>query len=92
MKAYGKTDEIAARAAEEAADVVIDRSGGPVAEPIYTYGRMRKVAKNGVGLDTIDLVAASQHKISVMITVGANALSVAEQALALMCAVARSLH
>jgi D-3-phosphoglycerate dehydrogenase len=42
-------------------------------------------------LDTIDLVAASQHKILVMITVGANALSVAEQALALMCAIARSL-
>ena len=52
---------------------------------------MKIVVKHGVGVETIDVAGASQHKIPVMIAVGANALSVAEQALALMFAVAKSL-
>jgi D-3-phosphoglycerate dehydrogenase len=91
MKPYGSAEEIAAKAAEEAADAIIVRAGGKVAGPVYGTGHVKIVVKHGVGVDTIDVPAASERKIPVMITVGANALSVAEQALALMFAVAKSL-
>jgi D-3-phosphoglycerate dehydrogenase len=54
-------------------------------------GGVKIVVKHGVGVETIDVAGASRHGIPVMIAVGANALSVAEQALALMFAVAKSL-
>lgn len=92
MKAYGTAEEIAAAAARERADAVIVRAGGRVAGPVYdTAGSVRIVVKHGVGVETIDVASASQRGIPVMIAVGANALSVAEQALALMFAVAKSL-
>lgn len=91
MKAYGTADEVAEVAARENADVVLVRSGGQVAEPVYAAGRVRIVVKHGVGVDTIDVPGASARGIPVLIAAGANALSVAEQALALMFAVAKSL-
>jgi D-3-phosphoglycerate dehydrogenase / 2-oxoglutarate reductase len=92
MKAYGTAEEIAEQAAREQADAIIVRAGGRVAGPVYDKsGSVKIVVKHGVGVETIDLAGASQHKIPVMIAVGANALSVAEQALALMFAVAKSL-
>ena len=65
-KADGKTDEIAARTAEQAADVVIVRSGGPVAELICPGSRLQIVVKNGVGLEAFNVVAANQHRIAVI--------------------------
>ena len=92
MKAYGTAEEIAAEAAKEGADAVIVRAGGRVSGPVYGQSSSVKiVVKHGVGVETIDVPGASQHGIPVMIAVGANALSVAEQALALMFAVAKSL-
>ncbi len=92
MKAYGTAEEIAEEAARAKADAIIVRAGGRVAGPVYDKaGSVRIVVKHGVGVETIDVAGASQHKIPVMVAVGANALSVAEQALALMFAVAKSL-
>ena len=92
MKAYGTEEEIAAEAAKEQADAIIVRAGGRVGGPVYEKsGGVKIVVKHGVGVETIDVAGASQHKVPVMIAVGANALSVAEQALALMFAVAKSL-
>ena len=92
MKAYGTEEEIAAEAAKEQADAIIVRAGGRVGGPVYERsGGVKIVVKHGVGVETIDVAGASQHKVPVMIAVGANALSVAEQALALMFAVAKSL-
>ena len=92
MKAYGKSEEVAEIAAREKADAIIVRAGGSVSGPVYTVSDSVKiVVKHGVGVETIDVAGASEHKIPVMITVGANALSVAEQALALMFGVAKSM-
>ena len=91
MKAYGTADEIAEVAAREDADVVLVRSGGRVSGPVYAAGGVRIVVKHGVGVETIDVPGASACGIPVLIAAGANALSVAEQALALMFAVAKSL-
>lgn len=92
MKAYGTPEEIAEIAAKERADAIIVRAGGKIAGPVYTTSESVKViVKHGVGVETIDVPGATEHRIPVMITVGANSLSVAEQALALMFAVAKSI-
>ena len=92
MKAYGTAAEIAEEAVKERADAVIVRAGGRIGGPVYeSPSGVKIVVKHGVGVETIDVAGASQRGIPVMIAVGANALSVAEQALALMFAVAKSL-
>jgi D-3-phosphoglycerate dehydrogenase / 2-oxoglutarate reductase len=51
--------------------------------------RLRAIARTGVGYDLIDLAAATQHKVAVTITPGTNHESVAEQAMALLFALAK---
>ena len=51
---------------------------------------LRVISKHGSGTDTIDKVAASARGIKVVAAVGANAAAVAEQALALLLACAKS--
>ena len=50
----------------------------------------RVISKHGSGTDTIDKVAAAQRGIEVVAAVGVNAAAVAEQALALLLACAKS--
>ena len=51
---------------------------------------LRVISKHGSGTDTIDKVAAQARGIKVVAAVGANAAAVAEQALALLLACAKS--
>jgi D-3-phosphoglycerate dehydrogenase len=51
---------------------------------------LRVISKHGSGTDTIDKVAARERGIDVVAAVGANAAAVAEQALALLLACAKS--
>lgn len=51
---------------------------------------LRVISKHGSGTDTIDKVAAKARGIEVVAAVGANAAAVAEQALALLLACAKS--
>ena len=51
---------------------------------------LKVISKHGSGTDTIDKAAASQRNIKVVAAVGANAAAVAEQALALLLACAKS--
>lgn len=53
--------------------------------------RLQVIARYGVGIDSVDLVAAAEKGISVTNTPGANAISVAELALGLMLALARQI-
>jgi D-3-phosphoglycerate dehydrogenase / 2-oxoglutarate reductase len=50
---------------------------------------LRAIARTGVGYDLIDVEAATRHRVAVTITPGTNQESVAEQALALLLALAR---
>lgn len=50
---------------------------------------LRIVARNGVGMDTVDLDAATRHGTLVTVPLGANSTSVAELALGLLLAAAR---
>ena len=74
------------------ADALIVRSATRVTEELLTHAqRLRAIGRAGVGVDNIDLDAATQRGILVMNTPGGNSASVAEHALALMLAMARSI-
>src|ERR1019366_7367654 len=51
--------------------------------------RLRAIGRAGLGVDSVDLVAATAAGVLVMNTPGGNAVSVAEHTMALMLAMAR---
>ncbi len=72
------------------ADALIVRSAVQVnAELLEHAHKLRVIGRAGVGVDNIDLDAATRKGIAVMNTPGANAIAVAEHTLALMLAMAR---
>src|SRR6266581_6417727 len=74
----------------ESADALIVRSAVQVNSSLLEHARkLRVIGRAGVGVDNIDLDTATRKGIAVMNTPGANAIAVAEHALALMLAMAR---
>ena len=74
----------------QTADALIVRSAVQVDAELLEHARkLRVIGRAGVGVDNIDLDAATRKGIAVMNTPGANAIAVAEHALALMLAMAR---
>jgi len=61
------------------------------AEAMDAAPSLKVISKHGSGTDTIDKIAAKQRGIQVVAAIGANAAAVAEQALALLLACAKSL-
>jgi D-3-phosphoglycerate dehydrogenase len=73
------------------ADGLIVRSATKVtAELLENAPKLRVVGRAGVGVDNIDVEAATHRGVLVMNTPGGNAVSVAEHTFALMLAMARS--
>jgi D-3-phosphoglycerate dehydrogenase len=74
------------------ADALIVRSAVDVnAQVMRAARKLRVIGRAGVGVDNIDLEAATKAGIAVMNTPGANAVAVAEHTIALMLALARHL-
>src|SRR5262252_288845 len=72
------------------ADALIVRSAVDVnADILRGATHLRVIGRAGVGVDNIDLEAATKAGIAVMNTPGANAVAVAEHTLGLMLALAR---
>lgn len=96
LRVYGE------RGAEDAAELARRISSARVAVNIRAYApftdavfaacpNLRMVAIWGVGTDNIDLESAARRGVTVCNTPGANAIAVAEHAIALMLAVARKI-
>jgi D-3-phosphoglycerate dehydrogenase len=72
------------------ADALIVRSAVQVNQSVLDQApRLRAIGRAGVGVDNVDLDAATSAGVLVMNTPGGNAISVAEHTLALMLAMAR---
>jgi D-3-phosphoglycerate dehydrogenase / 2-oxoglutarate reductase len=72
------------------ADALVVRSATKAnAALLEKAARLRVIGRAGVGVDNVDLDAATQKGIVVMNTPGGNAVAVAEHALALMLALVR---
>lgn len=88
---YLHGEELQAFLGEHDPDAIILRLGAVDDAAMASAPRLKIIAKHGVGYDTIDVDAASKRGIAVSIATGANAISVAEHALALMFGVARGI-
>src|SRR5258708_30794438 len=80
----------ALKEAIRAADGVIVRSGTQItADLLENPGKLRAVVRAGVGVDNIDVGAATRKGIVVMNTPGGNTVSTAEHTVAMLMALAR---
>jgi len=73
----------------ERVDAVLLRSARMDRDRIEAAPRLRIIARHGAGYDTVDLAAARERGVAVTVTAGANAVSVAEHAFALILSVVR---
>ncbi|MFW5772790.1 MAG: hydroxyacid dehydrogenase [Phototrophicaceae bacterium] len=90
VTAPGSMSRAEALAAVPEADALVIRSATRVdAEMLEAATRLRVIARAGVGVDNVDLVAATQRGVVVMNTPDGNTISTAEYTLGLMLALAR---
>ena len=79
----------AVRAARPVA--ILSRMGRIDAAVFEAAPDLRVISKHGVGVDNINIDLASAHGVPVLVATGANAVSVAEHAMALLFAVAKKI-
>lgn len=84
-----ESDLVALCRAHDPAAIIV-RYGKVGAAVMDAAPSLKVISKHGSGTDTIDKAAAQQRGIEVVAAVGANAAAVAEQALALTLACAKS--
>ena len=73
------------------ADGIVIRSGTQLtAEVLEGQSRLKAIVRAGVGVDNIDVAAATRRGIVVMNTPGGNTVSTAEHTMALLLALARN--
>lgn len=84
--AYAESDVISAHLRESGAVGIVSRMGRVDASVMDAAPQLRVISKHGVGVDNIDLAAAAARNIPVLVATGANAVSVAEHAIALLLA------
>ena len=73
------------------ADGLIIRLGSIDRETMTAAGKLKVIARPGVGVDDVDVAAATELGIPVVIAPGANTRSVAEHAMALMFAASKDM-
>ncbi|TKW64949.1 MAG: hydroxyacid dehydrogenase [Paracoccus denitrificans] len=89
--AYADSDVIAAHLNESGAVGIVSRMGRLDASVMDAAPQVRVISKHGVGVDNIDLSAAAERNIPVLVATGANAVSVAEHAIALLLAAVKKI-
>ena len=73
-------------------DALIVRSGTKVSREVFeaSCGRLKVVGRAGVGIDNVDLAAATEHGCLVVNAPTANTVAAAEHGIALLTAMARN--
>ena len=85
-------DALIERLAATGAQALVLRGSPPVtARVLAAAPALRIVAKNGAGVDSVDIAEATRRNIAVAVAAGGNAYAVAEHALAMMLALVRGL-
>ncbi|KGJ05459.1 D-3-phosphoglycerate dehydrogenase [Paracoccus halophilus] len=82
--AYADSAVISDRLKQSGAVGIVSRMGRLDAAVMDGAPQLRVISKHGVGVDNIDLDAAAQRNIPVLVATGANAVSVAEHTIALL--------
>lgn len=74
-------------------DALIVRSGTKVTREVFesSAGRLKVVGRAGVGIDNVDLSAATEHGCLVVNAPTANTIAAAEHGIALLTAMARNI-
>lgn len=87
--------KLGSRSAAQVRELVADAAAAIVstdpfdAQVIASSPDLRVIARVGIGVDSIDLEAATRHGVAVTVTPGANEATVADHTLALMLALLR---
>ena len=87
----GRTPDVLAADVADADALVVRSATKVTAAIIAAAPKLRVIARAGTGVDNVDVTAASGRGIVVMNAPGANSVSVAELAMALILALARHL-
>ncbi|MGD8531404.1 MAG: NAD(P)-dependent oxidoreductase, partial [Syntrophobacterales bacterium] len=81
------------RSALSDAEALVIRSGTKVsADVIEAAPRLRVIGRAGIGLDNVDIAAASKRGIVVMNTPEGNVITTAEHTIAMLTALSRNIH
>lgn len=88
---YTPSEEVAARCAALAVDAIMVRQGQINAAVINASPKLRVIVKHGVGVDNVDIAAATARGVPVLRSMGSNALAVAEHTIALALALRKQL-
>src|SRR5678816_3294661 len=87
LTAYPAEDALIAACGD--ADAILARLGTVTRRVIEAAPKLRIVARHGVGVDAVDLDAATEHGVVVTTTGSENAAAVAEYTFALLLALVR---
>ena len=97
LRAAGEVDVVTGLSREQLVerirdyDALVVRSETKVTADVLAAGtRLRVVGRAGVGVDNIDIDAATRHGVLVLNAPTGNTIAAAEHAVALMCALARN--
>lgn len=88
---YADSSVISGLLRETEAVGIVSRMGRIDAEVMDAAPQLRVISKHGAGVDNIDLAAAADRGIPVLVAPGANAVSVAEHTVALIFAAVKRL-
>ena len=80
---YTPSHELAARCATLGVDAIMVRQGEINAEVINASPDLKVIVKHGVGVDNVDIAAATARNVPVLRSMGSNALAVAEHTISL---------
>ena len=86
-------DTLIEKLSGEQFEAVLLRGSKPFSSRVLAAAKgLKIIAKNGAGIDSVDLGQAARQGITVAVAAGANADAVAEHAIALMLTLVREIH